>query len=287
MYILLLLRIHIGCKNVFILYCKEPTPTAEGGKFLESVMSLADLLHTICGRKLEIHFDGYDDFKPPQNWMLWTEEKVKLSDAVIYVCSPSLHRQLSSRQCESISMGTGCFSSTAIYNLISNYPGKFIPCFIDIAPYHNQKPDDIWGRHYSDQIPTSLQSCTRYWLNVNELSSTMPDSEEVDDETEVHRSLEQALSDRRYEGLGRLVCRLMGEPYNPRPTPSSSSLFENTVPPAPPSLPQCKWCISMVHCTCVKNMRFITYCKYMYVPVISLSPSILTLNTQCLVYKLI
>ena len=205
---------------MFILYCKDDQVVGRSAEeFCDDVGDLADLLSHTGG--LKCYFDAYDQLtdptdgtpteQHPTNWSKWTEKMIEMSDFVLIVCSPSLHRHLQSHGL--VEMTRGKFFANAITNVIDSHASKFIPVFLNVGCQQ-------------DLVPTSLRMSTSYSLNMAEFRERLGDMEGLSQEQFASR-LSEVLQEQRFQNIVALLAHLRGEPYNPQPHP----------PPNPVRLP--------------------------------------------------
>ena len=206
--------------KVFILYCKDDQVVGRSAEeFCDDVGDLADLLSHTGG--LKCYFDAYDQLtdptdgtpteQHPTNWSKWTEKMIEMSDFVLIVCSPSLHRHLQSHS--QVEMTRGKFFANAITNVIDSHASKFIPVFLNVGCQQ-------------ELVPTSLRMSTSYSLNMAEFRERLGDTEGLTHEQFASR-LSEVLQELRFQNIVALLAHLRGEPYNPQPHP----------PPNPVRLP--------------------------------------------------
>ena len=104
--------------------------------------------------------DYYVDVPPP-NWNTWTQQRIKESQYVILVCSPTLAQMLKMPHNYTLSMEKGKYFANGIVNLV--HPPKFIPVYLNAyKPGANQE----W-------LPPQLRMCTVYNLNISKLNAAI------------------------------------------------------------------------------------------------------------------
>ena len=153
-------------------------------------------------------FDRYVDVPPP-NWSIWTEQRIRESQFVLLVCSPTLARLLSDPSEYILDMEKGKYYVNTIVNYIHSTPQKFIPVFLN---HYIPQPS------YLQWVPNQLHASAAYRLNISELRSALSISEDaprhVFDET-----LRVTLNDDRFGQVAKLVNHLRGETATSPPVP--------------------------------------------------------------------
>ncbi len=181
------------------------------------MLDLADSLIS-CGG-IECIADFYEK-DHPQSWSVWTENRIRDCDYVLYVCSPLLISDLRSGEHRNINMNVGMFFSNAIVHSI--VAPKFVPVFLN----------ECVPRDPKDWLPLQLHASRQYRLNIRDFSNSVLRSE---------YSLEQrsaavagSLGLPGYRDLACLVRFLRGEQEVVPPTMPQRPI---PVPAPPPERP--------------------------------------------------
>ena len=143
------------------------------------------------------------------NWNKWTQDKIKESDFVLLVCSPSLYQALERAGQNTVEMVKGPFYANSVVNLI--HPPKFIPVF-----FNNCRPQG----QLTQWIPGSnLHSSTNYILDIDGLAQAIVVPDDSPPEA-LHQRIGEALQMPRFETWVKLISHLRGESHVERPTPA-------------------------------------------------------------------
>ena len=184
-----------------------------------------DFLIRTCGQRTKIHFDIYEP-TPPPSWLLWTEERVRDSDCVLFVCSPVLAERLSANGPKrSVQMRQGSFNADSVYHLIES--PKFVPVFLNYTGLTTTP--DVHSQPYSSWIPASLLGASRYWLDMDGLQRAVGDPAS---EEEYSARLQHVLGDERLarnlQPVASILRYLQGVPDTQPPPPFPTPIVPPT-----------------------------------------------------------
>ena len=205
--------------KVFILYCKDNLPES----FCDDVLDLADILRH-CG--FDCMVDHYVDVHPP-NWNIWTEQKIKESQYVLLVYSPTLAEWMKSPQQHTLHMAKGKYYSNMVVNFI--HPPKVIPVYLN-----QYTPGNL------EWLPSQMRMYSVYHLNVAQLGQAMQVPGDTSEDI-FRQKLEMALHDPRFREVAGLVYHLRNESDAVPPDPARNpinvppSYSSSHVPPHPSS----------------------------------------------------
>ena len=204
------------CKDPELAHCKQLDPThwRSAEDYCEEMLYLADTLvrfsavagedgHPVAGFKCA--YDGYDDEKLPDNWLRWTEDRLREADCVLLACSPTLISNLLSSS--TIHMQRAL---CAVNSLINTMPDKpFYPIFLNMP----RQPD--W-------IPTQLKNSSCFQLNISAFHKAMGPVDGLDEDSFFRRAYQcfELDSQKRFADLLSLLNMLRGELTKP-PEPTS------------------------------------------------------------------
>ena len=193
--------------GVFILYCKDNLTEKVSEGFCDDIVDLADILRH-CGFNCMV--DHYVGEHPP-NWNLWTEQKIRESQYVLLVYTPTLAERMKSPQDHTLNMAKGKYYANMIVNLV--HPPKFIPVYL------NNYVPSIPANH--DWLPSQIRMTTVYHLNIAQLGQAI----QVPDGTPEHvfrAKLQAALHEPRFREVANLVYHLLKESDIVPPVPAQN-----------------------------------------------------------------
>ena len=221
--------------NVLLLYCKDSelarceqldlAHRRSAEDYCKEVLCLADTLvmfSAVAGEDgqsvpgFRCLYDGYDEEKPPDNWLRWTDDRLREADCVLLACSPTLISNLLSSS--TIHMERALRAVNSLINTMPDPSKPFYPVFLNM-------PRQV------DWIPTQLKNSSCFQLNISAFHEAIGDISGLDEESFFRRAYQCFESDskKKFADLLSLLKRLRGELTKP---PELTS-----IPPMLPSDP--------------------------------------------------
>lgn len=202
---------------MLLLYCEDPELSRcqqldsshwrSAEDYCEEMFSLAETLDrfsAVAGedgqavRGFKCAYDGYDDEQLPDNWLRWTEDRLREADCVLLACSPTLISSL--RSSSTIHMKRALCAVNSLINTMLDKP--FYPVFLNMP----RQPD--W-------IPSQLKNSSCFQLNISAFHEAMGNVDGLDEDSFFRRAYHCFEADSRFADLLSLLKILRRELTKP------------------------------------------------------------------------